>query len=387
MSCSGSRGRLLALAAALAATGCGAATPASPGPSAHEAQPGGFLSTALTTAAGSWAVVVMGGSAAQHNNFWQLFTRQGAKARWQLITPPGTADNGGLVVAGTGRTLVTAVRPSQYLTFTPLARTTSAGRTWSALSPLDAPLAGFPDALALGPRGTSLLALLTDGVAAMAAAPSYAIWKTLVSQRALAATSAGRRCGLWGLTAASFTPGGAPLLAGACTRPGTVGIFAAPHGTWRATGPPLPAALAGEPVTVRQLTQVSGQLMALLSAGTARDARLLAAWSANGGARWTLSPPLLLRGAAVASASLGPDGVVAVTLADGQGATVAPRRPWQSMPLLPPGTATMAAGQAGNLTAFSVTRSTLTIWQSRPGAARWARAQVIHVPILYGSSG
>jgi hypothetical protein len=385
----GSRGRILGVAAVVAASavaGCGTTAPASPGPASGAAQPSGLLNATLTTTAGSWAVVVMGGSAARHNNFWQLFTHPAGSTSWRLATPPGTADNGGLVVAGAGSAMIAAIRPSQYLTFTPLARTTSTGQAWSALSPLGERLADSPDSLALGARGTSLLALLTNGTAAVAASPSYATWHTLASQRALAGTPAGRRCGLRSLTAAAFTQAGAPLLAGACTRPGTVGIFTTAHRTWRATGPPLPAAAAGQRWTVLRLTQAAGQLVALLAAGTGHDVRLLAAWSANG-SRWSLAPPFPLRGAALASASLGPGGMVAVTLAVGRGAVITPGRPWQAVPRLPPGTATLAVGRGGDLTAFGVSRSTLTIWQARPGAAGWARLQVIHVPIQYGSSG
>jgi hypothetical protein len=44
----------------------------------------------------------MGGSAAEHNNFWQLFVRPAATGKWRLATPPGVASNGGLVVASPG---------------------------------------------------------------------------------------------------------------------------------------------------------------------------------------------------------------------------------------------------------------------------------------------
>jgi hypothetical protein len=59
------------------------------------------------------------GSAASHNNFWQLFVCPAGCGRWRLATPPGVPGNGGLVVAGgSGQSVVTAFRPSQYLTFT-----------------------------------------------------------------------------------------------------------------------------------------------------------------------------------------------------------------------------------------------------------------------------
>ncbi len=73
----------------------------------------------------------MGGSAAQENNFWELFVRPTGTAPWRLATPAGVADNGGLEVAGTGGpSLVTGFRPSQDLTFSPLATTADGGASW-----------------------------------------------------------------------------------------------------------------------------------------------------------------------------------------------------------------------------------------------------------------
>jgi hypothetical protein len=90
--------------------------------------PASALNTSVSTAASTWAALEMGGSAAQHNNFWQLFVRPAGGTRWSLVTPPGTADNGGLVLAaGPGQALVTAFRPSQMLTFTPLSQTADNG--------------------------------------------------------------------------------------------------------------------------------------------------------------------------------------------------------------------------------------------------------------------
>ncbi len=47
------------------------------------------LSTSLVTPQGTWAVTVMGGSAADENNFWQLFVRPAGATRWSLVTPRG----------------------------------------------------------------------------------------------------------------------------------------------------------------------------------------------------------------------------------------------------------------------------------------------------------
>lgn len=64
----------------------------------------------------------MAGSAGQHKSFWQLFARPARRARRRLVTPPWTADNGGLVVADAGGgPVITGFRPRQQLTYTPLA--------------------------------------------------------------------------------------------------------------------------------------------------------------------------------------------------------------------------------------------------------------------------
>ncbi len=379
---------VLALASALAA-GCGSAAPApaATGPAAW-APPAGesFLATSRVSGAGTWAVVVMGGSVASHDNFWQLFLRPAGSGTWKLVTPPGTADNGGLVLAAGAQSLITGFRPSQGLTYTPLAVTSDGGGAWSAAGPLDAALANVPDALAAAPGGGRLLALLTDGMAVLAA-PGYTSWMTLATQRSLAATAAGRRCGLRDLTAATFAPSGTPLLAGSCRHPGTVGIFAATGRTWRAAGPALPASLAGRQVQVLRLTSAASGTVALLAAGTGPAVSLVTAWSADGGSRWLLSSPLRLSGAAPSSASFGHGGSVAIVLSSGRGETVAgPGAPWRALPPLPAGTATLAGGSAGGFDALAVDRAKLTVWRLAPGSAAWATAQVVNVPIQFGSS-
>jgi hypothetical protein len=376
----------LALAAAALLAGCGSAAPAAPGPAA-EAPPGGapFLATSLVTSAGTWAVAVMGGSVATNDNFWQLFARPVGSSTWKLVTPPGTPDNGGLVLAGAGGSLITGFRPSQYLTYTPLTLTRNAGQAWSSTGPLDGALANGPDALAAAPSTGKLLALLTDGTAELAA-PGYTSWTTLATQRSLAATPAGRSCGLQNLTAATFTTSGIPMLAATCARAGTAGIFADAGGTWHAAGPALPAALAHQPVQVLRLTTTSSTI-ALLVAGTGSDASLLAAWSPDSGSHWTLSPPLRLNGAAPSSASFGPGDATAIMLNGSRGQAVAgPGALWRALPALPPGTATLAVGPAGGFDALAVARTKMTIWQLAPRSAAWSKAQIINVPIQFGSS-
>ncbi len=383
-------GRQLAIAVAMAgamlAAGCGSPAAPPPAPATQATQPAPSLNTTLVTPAGTWAVAVMGGSAAQYNNFWQLFIRPAGTTRWQLVTPPGTADNGGLVLAGSGQSLVTAFRPSQDLTYSPLIQTRDGGQAWSALSPLDAALASTPDALAIKPGSGNLLALLAGGTAELAA-PGSTTWTILASRQTLAATTPGRRCGLQDLTAATFTPAGIPVLAGTCTRAGTAGIFASRSGTWQAAGPAIPAALARQPITVLRLTRTAQGIAALLQAGTGAAASVLAAWSAGDGGHWTLSPPLTPRGAALTSASFGPGGTAAIIIPGNRGETITSTgSSWHPLPPLPPGTATLAPGPGAAADALTVNRATLTVWQLAPGGAAWTRAQAINVPIQYGSS-
>ena len=137
------------LAVTVLGAGCGSAAGQASSP-ASPAQPLS-LTTSLDTATGTWAVAVMGGSAASHNNFWQLFVRPAGTGKWRLVTPPGVASNGGLVVASpaTGP-VVAGFRPSQDLSYSPLATTHDNGTAWTP-GLLDAGLADVPDALAAAP--------------------------------------------------------------------------------------------------------------------------------------------------------------------------------------------------------------------------------------------
>ncbi len=384
--------RSAATAAALAATAlvaaCGSAAPPAPAPAAQASSPGApFLATSLGTGAGTWAVAVMGGSAAAHDNFWQLFVRPAGSPRWKLATPPGTADNGGLVLAAAGQSVITAFRPSQNLTYTPLTSTGDGGQAWASTGPLDGALANVPDALAAAPGGARLLAVLAGGTAELAA-PAYTSWKTLATQRSIAATPAGRHCGLQALTAAAFSPSGLPLLAGACSRPGTAAIFASTGGTWKLTGPALPAALSGQHLTVLRLLTTANQTIALLAAGTGKTASLLAAWSVDNGRHWALSLALPLGGAALASASFSTAGATAVITVSGRADMISGSGgQWRALPELPPGTATLAPGPGGAIDALAVHRATLNIWQLPPGGTAWTQEQTISVPIQYGTSG
>ena len=264
----------------------------------------------------------------QYNNFWQLFVRPAGSTRWKLVTPPG---HRGQRRPGPRRrrqaVLVTGFRPSQYLTYSPLIITSDAGQAWSSPARSTAPWPTSPTRWP-PPASGHLLALLTDGTAELAA-PGYQLddpGHPAVPRR----DAAGRRCGLQNLTAAAFAPPGIPLLGGTCGQPGTAGIFAGTGGTWHAAGPAIPAALAGQDITVSRLTRTA-QGLPRCSGGHRAGRQPARRHCPQAQPRW---PP----------------------------ASAAPRTPWPSVAV------------------------TLTVWQHAPGGTTWAKIQVINVPIPYGSS-
>ena len=371
----------IAVAACALAAGC-ASSPA-PEPAAAAVPAAAPLTTASTGTTGAgWTIVEMGGPAAQQDNFWELFVRPAGAATWRLVTPVGVADNGGLEAASVGGSLVAGFRPSQDLTFSPLAATGDDGASWSAAGPVTPGLADTPDALASGSDG-QLIALTSGGTAELGNQTGKT-WATLASTRALAATAAGRQCGLTGLDAATFGAAQVPMLAGSCSRPGTAGIFADHGGTFRAAGPALPRSLAGADITVLRLTATGGGVVALLQAGSGATASLVAAWPDAGG--WTLSAPLRIGAGGLRSTSSGPGRAVAVLLAGGRGETLAgPGSSWHALPPLPASTAALALGPSGRVDALTVHSSTFADWRLGAGAG-WQRIQTIQVTIPYGSS-
>jgi hypothetical protein len=140
------------LPAVVLAAGC-TGTPATSAPATQATPP----APSLDTAAGTWAAVVMGGTAAQYNNFWQLFIRPAGSSRWKLVTPPLPLHGGTLASAsfGPGATaaIITSASRGQI--------TAGAGSAWLPLPPLPPGTAtlvpgpgGAADALAV--RGGTL---------------------------------------------------------------------------------------------------------------------------------------------------------------------------------------------------------------------------------------
>jgi hypothetical protein len=97
--------------------------------------------------------------------------------------------------------------------------------------------------------------------------------------------------------------------------------------------------------------------------------------------------PLSLHGAALTSASFGPDGTAALVITGHHGAVITSGQAWKTLPDLPPGTAPLAPGPAGTFQALAVHWATLTIWQTGAQGTSWHDTQTINVPAQYGSSG
>jgi hypothetical protein len=185
------------------------------------------------------------------------------------------------------------------------------------------------------------------------------------------------------------------MLGGDCRKHGIAGIFTSAGGTWHATAPPVPAALAADPVSVIGLNTTGTRTTAVLAVGTGAATGVIAAWSSDGGSSWTLSPELRTGPNSGPSVSFGSGGSTALVLpgthtsSSGQGATIGWQSAgWQKLPPLPAYTATIAATQTGAPEALAAHGATLTVWQlpAAGSAGRWTLLQTVHVAIPYGSS-
>jgi hypothetical protein len=387
--------------AAMALAACGSAHPAARQSADRPAsRPAPTLATSLAGADGtSWAVVDMGGSAVSFNNFWELFARPAGGSDWKLVTPAGVASNGGLVMTQTGSdTVVTGFRPSQDLTFSPVAASADVGAAWSQQPPLSPGLANDPSALA-GSSAGRLLAL-TDAGDVDSGAGAGATWTRLTTLSALAASAAGRACGLTALTAVAWTPAGVPLVAGDCSKPAATGIFTESSGTWQAAGPVLSGVAARAGADVLGLATTAGRTTAILAVGGRASTAVVAAWSADGGADWTVSPVLrtaTLAAGARPSVSFFADGSAGFVFAAPAGEAPGSRAytigwqagRWDTLPQLParsaPGQlATLAETADGAPQALVVSGGTLGVWQL--GSGQWAPVQTVRITIPYGSS-
>jgi hypothetical protein len=376
---------LLGLAAMAGLAACGSAGASHGG---TQAAPPASSLTLATSVGGpgqpGWAVVEMGGSAKDYDNFWELFARPSGSAQWKLATPAGVASNGGIMMSASGTGLIAGVGPSQDLTFSPLATAASPIAAWSQGSALVSPgLASEPDALAASPSGQILALTHTGGVLfASHVGPS---WTRLVTLKSAAASPDAKACGLTALTAVAFSPAGTPMVAGTCSRTGTVGIFGVGQGSLQSL--PAPAVSGGQ-ATVLALSTQDGRTTGLIRLRTSKDASIVAAWWTGGSSPWTVSSPLATGTDAARSAAQWPGGGAAVVVGQGTGDTISGQgASWRSLPALPARTATLAAGPTGQVQALAASPNQLVVWQLSASGTTWTQVQVIKVTVPYGTSG
>ena len=349
------------------------------------------LATSLETPAGTWATVPMGHLDQPLNTFWQLFFRPPSASTWSdEASALAVATNGGLVLATNAKEpLTVGIRPTNYLGFSPLITTLNA-RSWTPANPIGA-LGDQPDALALSATGQGL-ALVSNGRTrkVLTSPDSLLSWRTLVEERGLAGSPAGRRCGLASLTAVSYL-GSEPLIGASCTR-GTIGIFTEDRGTWRLLGHSLSSPLKASGAQVLGFERTTAGLCALVSVKVGRSAELIVTCATERQQDWRASPALKLAGTSDVI-SFGPTA--------GQGLFVLVSDParrrslavigsrtltWSHLQTPPSGTVTVAVSASGAVDALSVDDTLFSDWRLMRRSHRWQRIQQSRIPIEFGSS-
>ena len=369
-----------AATAAVAATlgGCGgSASPPAGGAGAAAFDPPPLATTLATASGATWVSVPVGVAGEQA---FELFELPSASGKWVLATPPGVATTGGLVLAASGGSLVTAVVPAGDLGFSPLAETAGSAHSWAG-GVLPGPVTAAPDALAAAPDGT-LYALAggTDG-GLDTAAGGISSWRSLASAAAITGSAGGRACGVRKLTAAAAGAAG-PLVGAACAQPAVAGVLArSPDGGWRLAGPQLPAAADRPTVEVVRLSSTAAGPLALLGLTASAGEALVAAWSSTGS--WVTSPELpISAGERLAASGTTAAGGFYVLLSKGHAdrlVAVSPGAGWQSFPSPPAGTVAAAFPPGGRVDALVVEGPTFVDEVLGQGGG-FAPAQTIDVP-------
>ncbi|MGA3351819.1 MAG: hypothetical protein ABSD85_01375 [Acidimicrobiales bacterium] len=369
------------LAGASSASGAGALTPP-PGRAP--------LQASMTTSSGTWVDLAMGDLAQLANTFWQVLYLEPGGSRWSLVTPPGFADNGGLVSVQVGPSLLTGFMASQQIGFSPLASSSDGGKRW-APGVITSPLAVVPDALAALPDGRVVALTGKPATAVLSDSGGLSSWQRTASGRHLETSPGGRACGVTALTALAVSPGGQLLVGTSCARTGEVGIFEQSATGWRLAGPSLPSAGSARVTSVLRLRSFDGGVSALIATSSGGHTELFGTRLA-GRAGWSKPVGLALGGNAQLSASgISADGGLVVEVA-GAGGLVAEvlgpgERAWTELHRLPPRTAAVCFEEGGRIDALAVDHSQLTIYRLAKSGSDWQRAQEMQVPIQYGSSG
>jgi hypothetical protein len=348
------------------------------------------LATSVQSTSGSWVTLPMGHLGDPLNTFWQLFFRPSSGNRWSnVVEGTGVATNGGLVLAPEGGSLLLGVLPSNRLHFSPVLSTANGGRTYSPGPVLMSGLARRPEALSASTGGRALAVVSgSGGTEVLQTSPGQTGWQALESATHLEATAVGRSCGVTAITSVAQVAGRA-VLGAACENRGTVGVFVASNTGWELLHPTLPRQLGTGRVEVIGVRQVASGLSVLLAVSQPIGTSIVTASTTTGGSRWTISPALRIdSGVDIASVgpSTGPGWFVLMERSSGSKVIEATGSAavWSELPTPPAYTSTVAFGPGANVDAMAADGSVLTVWKLT--SSQWAKAQVVHVAIEYGSS-
>jgi hypothetical protein len=377
-------GALVGAAIPTSSAGAAYGPPGAPSPNPAFAVP---LAGAQTTTATTWATVVMGKNDGDFDLFWQLFALNPASSTFRLVTPPGVADNGGLIVAAdpAGKTALVGFGTSQGLQFSPLALTTSQGSAW-APGGLTHALVAAPSTVAIAndaPTG-ALAVVGGSSQAVLESSGSLTSWKTLVTKQTLSATPAGQSCDIGSLQAVTIAAGATPVAGVSCRRPDTPGVLIDSDRQWHLADIPVPNALARDAFATLRLSPTSALLAGVHGATT----NLVEAWSIANNRPWDLSPAISLKSASDLVASGSGPGTEQFVLLRTDGSDRAevisgPGGSWRMLPALPRSTATIAIAPSGAVFALAVSVTRLTVYRL---GTTWNPTQHLTVPIVFGSS-
>lgn len=331
----------------------------------------------------TWATLPMGRLDEVTNTFWELFVENGG-GRFTLVTPPGVADNGGLVLSANGSEVVDGFLPSQQLHFTPLATTTDGAKRWGT-GILPAALASVPDALA--PSAGGALALVTGPQAVDSSGPGLSSWHRTATFSQLAALPAVKGCGLAALSAIVASPQGSAVVGGSCTTPGQAAVLDQRGASWQRASVSVPRLLAGARIEVLRLEDGGATALFVAASGSARW--LFSAHEVGTGGYVASAPFALAKSAALVSmGTTVAGGIFAIARSEGRelAVTFSPRGAVSSFSV-PPETSTLAYSSNGRVEALEAAGSTLTVATRQGAGGSWTTTQVLKVPISYGSSG
>jgi hypothetical protein len=356
------------------------------------AHPPGTASS--TSPVRSLVVLPMGHLSDPSNTFWELFVRPTGATTWTLATPPGVADNGGLVVGASPSGPVTAAfLPSADLTFSVLARSVDGAATW-APGNVPGAVADAPDALATDPTGTVRAVLDRPSPTVVAAGPGTTTWTPVAALPGVDRTVGG--CTVAGYTSVAAAPSGTVVVGARCIDSIRAGLLMSDGaGRWTSAGPLFDGSALGTTEVLRLQAGTTG-MTALAEGTTSTGSSLVAAWgTAAPGSTFAASAHLAVpSGWSVLASAVGGGSGRSVTVllgADGGGplrvASIAgPGARWATLATPPAGTTAVAA-VGSEVDAFVPSGSHLAVWTSSPGLSGWRRVARLGVPIQYGSSG